>query len=170
MKSVGIGLIVFVAFLFGYEKRASCIWSEKLSLTLASFFEDLSYRISYSGEPLTAVLHEMAEQLKYKSFDFILLAIDSSADGSIALSDALISAFKESNLCRLLTSEERDCINQLFSDFAETGKEHELEKLKAASASLKRTAEEKRSDNAKKRGFYEIMYTLAGTTLAILLA
>lgn len=105
MKAVGIGLIVLVAFLFGYEKRASCIRSEKLSLTLASFFEDLSYRISYSGEPLTAVLREMAEQLKYKSLDFILFAIDSSADGSIALSDALISAFKKSSLCRLLSYE-----------------------------------------------------------------
>ncbi len=170
MKAVGIVLIVLFSLFLGCEKRSEKIRDEKISYCLSDFFNDLAGRVSYSGEPLTLLFERMISSTQYSKLSFFSEALERVKGENCSLSVSLASSLKGSELNKSLNSEERESLDYLFSDFGEVGKERELEKIKNAAENLLRNAEKKREENTRKKGYYEIMYTLAGTTIAILLA
>ncbi|NLC79421.1 MAG: hypothetical protein GX683_06835 [Ruminococcaceae bacterium] len=170
MKALGIVLIIFVSFLLGYGKRSEQLKGERLTELFSDLFGEIKYQISYSGNPLTEILISLSSTEKYSKFNFISDALNRLKNENKPIANALVEAFDGSAVKAVLSGEERECVQNVFSDFAKKSKEREVEKLEEARRFFLKSAEDKRAANDKKRGYYETLYTLAGTVIAIILA
>jgi stage III sporulation protein AB len=168
VKAAGALVVIVASYIAGRFKRADMLLGERITAQLIRFLGELKNAVQYRAGSLVAAVGECAAKESCDQLGFLADAAF-GPDVDSGLGWALTSAFSRWNRLPLLTREEREALNGLFSELGSGFSSSEISRIELAAERLKASLEARRAANDKKRGYYETLFTLAGIALAIVL-
>ncbi len=168
MKIAGCVFIVLAAFALGFTKKSRILDGERMTELLLRLFSELRYAMAFKSGSLIEALESISEQALFSRLDFLGGALRQYKETG-ALRPALCDAFCAWGDYAALNEEEQRAALGLFESLGTQSGDRESEKLSLACARLEASLSVRRDDRRAKRGYYELLYTLAGAVVAIIL-
>ncbi|MEA5051319.1 MAG: hypothetical protein VB021_07575 [Oscillospiraceae bacterium] len=168
MKGVGCCFIVAAFFVLGRIRKARLLDGARILEQLILLCGEMRYAMTFTSASLLTSLRDFSLRESFSRLGFLGGALRRlGAAGT--LRQALLEALGEWDGRELLTREELSVLTGLFDNFAGESADRETEKLSLACARLSQALEVRRADRRTARGYYELLYTLAGAVLAVVL-
>lgn len=167
MRVVGAMIIVVAGYFFGYSRRSGLVLAETVLDQLIELLKELRGAVEFSADGLAEHLTVCAAKESYRKLGFLKMALDAPQGRS--LGENLNGAFGQWDTAARLTGDERTVIGGLLAELGNDSTRAELAKLDFALDRLDAALEQRREYNKKHKGYYEIIFTLAGIAVAIML-
>lgn len=160
-------VLVVAGYLLGHARRSGLVLAETVLDQLIQLFKELRGAVEFSAGGMAEHMAVCAAKESYRKLEFLKIALAASPGRS--LGNNLTEAFERWETAARLTGDERAVVCGLLAGLGSESARGELAKLGFALERLETALEQRREYNKKHKGYYEIIFTLTGIAVAIML-
>ena len=163
----GAMIIVVAGYWLGHSRRSGLMLAETVLDQFIQLFKELRGTVEFSAGGMAEHIALCAAKESYRKLEFLKAAL--TAPPGRNLGENLVEAFENWETAARLSQDERSVVYGLLAELGSDSARYELAKLDFALERLDAALEQRREENKKHKGYYEIIFTLAGIAVAILL-